>query len=44
MDSGDLEIASYTREGMIYPIDRLLAGGYDSKNYKDYQKWMKEFP
>ncbi len=44
MDSGHLEIASYTREDMIYNIDRLLTGSHDPTDYKDYDKWMEEFP
>ena len=44
MDSGHLEISEYSREGMLYHIDRLLAAKHDPKPYKDYDKWMKEDP
>jgi NADH-quinone oxidoreductase subunit I len=43
MDSGDLDICGYSRSSMIYPIERLMAKGYEEKkNYKDYEEYMKE--
>ena len=42
MDSGRLDICSYTREGMIWDIDRLMANHHDPTNYKDYDKWFNE--
>jgi len=44
MDSGHLEICSYDREQMIYPIERLLSGEHDPEPYKDYKKFMEEYP
>jgi len=44
MDSGHLEISDYSRQGMLYDIDRLLAGGHDPKPYKDYRKYLEEYP
>jgi NADH-quinone oxidoreductase subunit I len=44
MDSGRLDICSYTREGMIWDIDRLMANHHDPTNYKDEEKWLDEFP
>jgi len=42
MDSGDLDLCSYTRGGMICHIDRLMARGHSEKNYKDYDVFLKE--
>ena len=44
MDSGRLDICSYTREGMVWDIDRLMANHHSPDNYKDYGKWLDEFP
>ena len=44
MDSGNLEISSYTREDMVYHLERLLDRDHDPSDYKDHGKWMKEFP
>ncbi|HUU30197.1 MAG TPA: NADH-quinone oxidoreductase subunit I [archaeon] len=43
MDSGHLEISAYSREEMVYPIDRLLKIEHDPKPYKDYGKYLEEF-
>ena len=44
MDSGHLEISAYSRQEMMYPIGRLLDNGHDPRPYKDYEKYLKEFP
>ncbi|MEA1996940.1 MAG: NADH-quinone oxidoreductase subunit I [Gemmatimonadota bacterium] len=44
MDSGRIEISSYTREGMTYDLDRLLSISHDPAPYKDYDKYREEAP